>query len=119
MFAVKILTLFIALEHIFIFYFEVFKWETLGKKIFKSLPEDVFKPTKVLAANQGVYNLFLAVGLLWGLVTKGELCSQNILLFFLICVVIAGIFGGATVSKRIYFVQAAPALITLILLLLG
>lgn len=61
----KILVLLIALEHLYIMYFEMFAWETIGKRTFKSLPKDLFKPTKGLAANQGLYNGFLAAGLIW------------------------------------------------------
>ena len=64
----KVLIAFVALEHLYILYIEMFAWETAGKKAFKgAMPADMFKPTKVLAANQGLYNGFLAAGLIWAL----------------------------------------------------
>ena len=67
--------------------------------------------TAVLAANQGLYNGFLAAGLLWGLIWYGVVSGRAILTFFLACIVVAGIFGGVTVSRRIVIVQAVPAAI--------
>lgn len=99
-------------------YIEMFAWETLGKKTFKSLPKDLFTPTKVLAANQGLYNGFLASGLIWTLFIADAVWSKNIALFFLLCVAVAGIYGALTASKKIFFVQALPAIIAIICLLL-
>ena len=96
----------------------MFAWETLGKKTFKSLPKDLFTPTKVLAANQGLYNGFLASGLIWTLFIADAVWSKNIALFFLLCVAVAGIYGALTASKKIFFVQALPAIIAIICLLL-
>ncbi len=73
----NILIVVIALEHLYFMYFEMFAWETIGKKTFKSLPEHLFKPTKGLAANQGLYNGFLAAGLIWSLFTKMYTISNN------------------------------------------
>lgn len=112
--AVKILIAIIALEHLYIMYFEMFAWETIGKKTFKSLPEHLFKPTKGLAANQGLYNGFLAAGLLWTFFISDTTWSNNIALFFLACVAIAGIYGAISASKKIFFVQALPAIIAII-----
>lgn len=113
----KILIAFVALEHLYIMYFEMFAWETIGKRTFKSIPENLFKPTKSLAANQGLYNVFLAAGLIWSLLIYNKEWSVNISIFFLVCVIIAGIYGAITASKRIFFVQALPAILALIAVL--
>lgn len=103
--------------HLYIFYFEMFAWETIGKKTFgKSLPPEMFKPTKKLAANQGLYNLFLAVGLIWSFFIENWIWQRNIATFFLICIAVAGLYGGITASKKIFTVQLAPAGIALICL---
>lgn len=114
----KTLIALIALEHIYFMYFEMFAWETIGKKTFKSLPEHLFTPTKALAANQGLYNGFLSAGLIWTFFISDTKWSENIALFFLACVAIAGIYGAITASKRIFFVQALPALLAIICLLI-
>lgn len=110
----KILIAFVALEHIYILWLEMFAWETAGKKAFKgSLKDELFTPTKILAANQGLYNGFLAAGLIWSLLIGHAEWSQNVALFFLSCVAIAGFYGGFTASKRIIFIQAIPALLAM------
>lgn len=115
----KILIAIIALEHFYILYLEMFAWETLGKKTFRgAMPAELFKPTKVLAANQGLYNGFLAAGLLWTFFIPDPVWSHNVALFFLSCVAIAGVYGGITASKKILFVQALPAVITLVLIII-
>ncbi|MFN8438487.1 MAG: DUF1304 domain-containing protein [Cytophagales bacterium] len=111
-----ILVLAIALLHFYFLYFEMFAWETIGKKTFKSIPENLFTPTKTLAANQGLYNGFLASGLVWSVFVTDAVWSKNIASYFLICVAVAGIYGAATAGKKIFFVQALPALITLLTL---
>jgi putative membrane protein len=109
----------IAIEHLYILYMEMFAWETLGKKTFKgSLSDELFKPTKVLAANQGLYNGFLAAGLLWTFFISNEVWKINVSVFFLVCVIVAGLYGTFTASKKIFFVQALPALIALTFVLL-
>lgn len=109
----------IAIEHLYILYMEMFAWETLGKKTFKvSLSDELFKPTKVLAANQGLYNGFLAAGLLWTFFISNEVWKTNVSVFFLVCVIVAGLYGTFTASKKIFFVQALPALIALTFVLL-
>lgn len=113
----KILIGIIALEHLYILYFEMFAWETIGKKTFKSIPENLFKPTKALAANQGLYNGFLSAGLVWSLFTCDKQWSVNISIFFLCCVIIAGLYGAFTADKKIFFVQAVPAILALITVL--
>lgn len=104
----------VALEHLYILYMEMFAWETLGKKTFKgSLKDELFAPTKKLAANQGLYNGFLAAGLIWSFFIQDPQWSKNIALFFLGCVAIAGIYGALTASRKIFFVQALPALVAI------
>ena len=84
-----ILVALVALEHLYILYMEMFAWETLGKKTFKgSLPNELFKPTKKLAANQGLYNGFLAAGLIWSFFIENPEWQKNIQLFFLGCVIV-------------------------------
>lgn len=110
----------VAIEHLYILYMEMFAWETLGKKTFKgALPDEMFKPTKTLAANQGLYNGFLAAGLIWSLFIGDELWARNIALFFLGCVAVAGIYGSFTASRKVFFVQALPAILAIILVWLS
>ena len=110
-----ILTAFVAIEHIYILWMEMFAWETAGKRTFgKSLPAEMFTPTKGLAANQGLYNGFLVAGLVWSFLIQDPVWSINIRLFFLSCIAIAGIFGAVTASKSIFFVQALPAILAII-----
>ena len=111
-----ILIAFVAIEHLYILYMEMFAWTTLGKKTVKSLDPSLFEPTKALAANQGLYNGFLAAGLIWSLTISDTEWHQNVALFFLLCVVVAGAYGGATAGKRIY-VQGVPALIAVVVVL--
>lgn len=115
-----ILTGLVALEHLYILWLEMFAWETQGKKTFKgSLPDHMFTPTKGLAANQGLYNGFLAAGLIWSFFIADVNWSFNIRLFFLGCVIVAGIYGAVSASRKIFFVQALPAIIALIFVLLA
>ena len=109
----KILIGLVALEHLYFMYFEMFAWETIGKRTFKSLPEHLFTPTKALAANQGLYNGFLAAGLIWSFFITDHTWSKTIAAFFLVCVAVAGIYGALTASKRIFLVQALPAIVAL------
>ncbi len=104
----------VALEHVYILWMEMFAWTTRGKATFKSLPDHLFEPTKGLAANQGLYNGFLAAGLFWSLGISDPEWSKNVALFFLGCVFIAGAYGAATASRSIFFVQGLPALLGLI-----
>lgn len=107
-----VLVVLVALEHFYFLYLEMFAWETKGKKVFKgALPEELFKPTKVLAANQGLYNGFLAAGLVWSQIIPDTTWSYNIAMFFLGCVIVAGVYGAVTASKKIFFVQALPAIL--------
>ena len=114
-----ILVALVAIEHLYILYMEMFAWETLGKKTFKgSLPNELFKPTKKLAANQGLYNGFLAAGLIWSFFIENAEWQKNIQLFFLGCVIVAGIYGALSASRKIFFVQALPAILALATVLL-
>jgi putative membrane protein len=113
----NILITLVALLHIYFLVLEMFLWDKpQGMKAFGSTPEFA-RATKVLAANQGLYNGFLAAGLFWGL-WLGEAGFQ-IKAFFLICVIIAGLYGAATASRKILFVQALPAALALLALMAG
>jgi putative membrane protein len=91
----------------------MFAWTTAGKKTFRSLPPELFEKTKTLAANQGLYNGFLATGLIWALLITDPAWSKNVAYFFLSCVIVAGVYGAATAGKSIFFKQALPAIIAL------
>ncbi len=107
----NILTALVALIHIYILYLEMFAWDKpQGMKAFGSTPEFA-KASKVLAANQGLYNGFLAAGLIWGL-WQGA-AGIDVKVFFLLCVIIAGLYGAATASRKILYVQALPAALAL------
>ncbi|PKO38426.1 MAG: DUF1304 domain-containing protein [Betaproteobacteria bacterium HGW-Betaproteobacteria-4] len=107
----------VALLHIYILYLEMFLWDTAkGRKAFGLTPEFA-AASKVLAANQGLYNGFLAAGLIWGM-SQGP-AGQSVTIFFLGCVVVAGVFGAATSSRKILFVQGLPGAIALVLVLLS
>ncbi|MFX0556244.1 DUF1304 domain-containing protein [Maribacter sp. CXY002] len=112
-----LITLVIAL-HVYFMWFEMFAWPTKGPKIFKNFPKDMFTPTKNMAANQGLYNGFLAAGLIWTFFISNEIWKDNISLFFLGCISVAGIYGAISVSKKIFFIQGMPALLAIILILL-
>ena len=104
----------VAAIHIYILILEMFLWQSkTGRKAF-NLSADFARDTRVMAANQGLYNGFLAAGLLWGL-WRGEQ-GLEITIFFLICVIIAGIFDAMTASRKILYVQALPAAVALIAL---
>jgi putative membrane protein len=114
----KILVAVIALEHFYILYLEMFLWTTpTGRKSFGTTQEFA-DASKSLAANQGLYNGFLAVGLVWGILHPDPSVGHQIQLFFLTCVVVAGVYGGLTVKRSILMIQALPALIALIVVLL-
>ena len=111
----KFFILLVAVMHLYFMILEMFMWETRGKKIFKgALPEHLFTPTKVMAANQGLYNGFLAGGLIWSLMISHPEWQSYVATFFLSCVAIAGIYASITISKKIFFVQSLPALIGLV-----
>jgi len=105
----------VALLHAYFLVLEMFLWDKpFGLRTFKLTPEFA-AATKGLAANQGLYNGFLVAGLLWGL-SLGD-AGIHVKVFFLACVIVAGLFGGATVNRKILFVQAIPGIIALALLL--
>ena len=107
----------IAALHLWFLTLEMFLWrKPIGLKTFH-MTQQLADSSAVLAANQGLYNGFLAAGLVWGLLTSEPGAALSIKLFFLSCILIAGLFGAATVTSKILFVQAAPAAIALILLL--
>ena len=98
----------------------MFAWDTLGRKTFRgAMPDDMFTKTKSLAANQGLYNGFLAAGLIWSLLIQDTEWSKNVALFFLCCVIAAGCYGAYSASKKIFFVQALPAIVALCFLLIA
>jgi putative membrane protein len=112
--AAGVVTLVAAL-HVYFLVLEMFLWQTpFGMKTFGTTPE-IAASSAVLAANQGLYNGFLAAGLLWALLAYGVARGRALLTFFLLCVLVAGVYGGATANPRILFVQAAPALVALAL----
>lgn len=117
--AAYILIAFVAIEHIYILWIEMFAWTTAGKKTFKTIPKELFEPTKALAANQGLYNGFLSAGLIWSLLITDVKWSNNVAAFFLGCVIVAGIFGSITASKSIFVKQALPAIVALVFVLLS
>ncbi len=111
-----ILATLLALLHVYILVLEMFFWtKPLGRKAF-GLKADFAEQSKALAANQGLYNGFLAAGLAWGVI-QGAAAGRPWLLFFAGCVVVAGVFGAATASRKILFVQALPGALTLVAVL--
>lgn len=105
----KLFVAIVALQHLFFMILEMFLWtRPLGLKVFRQSIEKA-ESQKVLAANQGLYNGFLAAGLIWGTLHPNLFMGFQIQMFFLGCVFIAGVFGGQTFSKRIFYVQALPA----------
>jgi putative membrane protein len=117
--ASKVIIGLVAALHLYFLYFEMFAWETTGRKIFRQFPADLFPKTKALAANQGLYNGFLVAGLIWSLLISDPIWADKIALFFLGCVLVAGIYGAFTASKKIFWVQGMPALVGIILVLLS
>lgn len=109
----------IAILHLYIAWFEIFAWTTRGPVVFSSFPADLFEPTVMLAANQGLYNGFLAAGLIWSLLIRDTRWRINVGACFLLFVAVAGVFGAATASPRILMIQTVPAVIGLALLALA
>jgi putative membrane protein len=102
----------VALIHVYILLLEMFLWTTPRGRAAFGLDRDFARATRALAANQGLYNGFLAAGLVWGLVGPEHL-RYAVQVFFLVCVIVAGLFGAATANRRILVVQAVPAAIAL------
>ena len=117
--ASEILIGLVALEHLYILWLEMFAWTTRGPKTFKSFPKELFAQTTSLAANQGLYNGFLSAGLIWTLIITDAAWSQHVATFFLGCVIVAGVYGAVTADRKIFFIQALPALIALAVTLLA
>lgn len=115
-FLIKILIGLVAVIHCYILWLEMFAWTTRGPKVFRNFPKDLFPKTVKLAANQGLYNGFLAAGLIWTFFITDFSWMQNVAIFFLSCVAIAGIYGTLTASKEIFYVQALPAMLALTLI---
>ena len=106
-----LLTALVALLHIGFLALEMFFWNhPVGRKIF-NMTEQIAADSAVLAANQGLYNGFLAAGLIWGLIAK----KRDVIIFFLLCVIVAGIFGAVTAKPTIFFTQSLPAILALLL----
>jgi len=105
----RVLVALVALLHFGFLVLEMFLWTgTIGQRVFSMTPEFADQ-TAVLAANQGLYNGFLAVGLLWGAIRV----SRDFMIFFLLCVIVAGVYGGLTAKMSILYIQAVPGLIAL------
>ena len=112
------LVVIVAALHLWFLVLEMFLWtRPIGLRVFRNTLETA-RPMAVLAANQGLYNGFLAAGLLWGAFHPNAAVGRQIAVFFLVCVVVAGFFGAVTASKRILYVQAVPALVALAAVLL-
>jgi putative membrane protein len=117
--AATILTALVALLHVYFLVLEMFLWtKPQGRRAF-GMKQEQAEATKVLAANQGLYNGFLAAGLLYGLWLGATPVGFQFKVFFLVCVIVAGVYGAATASKKILFVQALPAAIALALVLIS
>lgn len=112
----KIIIGLVAFIHIYILWFEMFAWTSRGPRVFRGFPKNLFEPTKAMAANQGLYNGFLAAGLIWSFFISDPEWQNNVALFFLTCVTIAGVYGTLTADKKIFFVQALPAILGIIVI---
>ena len=108
----KILIVLVALEHIYFMVLEMFLWDKPRTRKAFGLTEEAAAHSKVLAGNQGLYNGFLAAGLIWALVAPPAYAMQ-LALFFFACIFVAGIYGGFTANKRIWLLQALPAALAL------
>ncbi|GAB3253131.1 DUF1304 domain-containing protein [Larkinella harenae] len=115
---INILVALVALLHLYILWFEMFAWTTRGPQIFKNFPKHLFPETKAMAANQGLYNGFLAAGLIWSLLISNSVWHYNVAFFFLACVAVAGIYGALTADRKVFFTQALPALVAMSLILI-
>lgn len=108
----------VAAEHLYFLWLEMFAWTTQAPKVFKSFPKELFAQTTSLAANQGLYNGFLAAGLIWSLLITDNQWSHYTAYFFLGCVITAGLYGAVSADRKIFFVQALPAIVALAVMLL-
>ncbi len=114
----KVLIALVALEHVYFLVLEMFLWEKPRTRAAFGMSAEQAAQTKVLAGNQGLYNGFLAAGLIWSLVAPAAYATP-LALFFLACVLVAGIYGGFTANRRIWFVQAVPAALALAAVLIA
>ena len=110
--ATKILVIIVALEHLYFLYLEMFAWTKPRTRKTFGLTEAQAEETKRMAGNQGLYNGFLSAGLVWSLLASPEFGKQ-LALFFAGCVAVAGIYGGLTVTKRVFLVQSVPAFLAI------
>ncbi len=115
----KFLVCLIAILHIYFLILEMFLWsKPLGLKTFR-MSQQKADDSALLAANQGLYNGFLAAGLIWSLIYPNPEVSRELALFFLACVLLAGTYGGYSVNRRIFFIQALPALVAIVFYAVG
>lgn len=104
----------VALEHIYILYLEMFAWTTPHVRRIFGTTAAFAEESRALAANQGLYNGFLAAGLVWGLLHPEPAFALQLQIFFLLCVLVAAVYGGLTAKRSILLVQGGPALLALI-----
>ena len=114
----KIIISLTAILHFYFLWFEMFAWTSRGPEIFKSFPPELFEQSIVMAANQGLYNGFLAIGLIWSLFISNKEWQRNIATCFLTFVLVAGVYGAFTIELKVLFVQAVPATLGLLSLFL-
>jgi len=115
----NILVALVALEHVYFLYLEMFAWATPTTMKAFGTTKEFAEASKGLAANQGLYNGFLAAGLFWGVIHPDRVVGHQIQLFFLSCVLVAAVYGGITVKRSILLIQGLPALIALIAVLIA
>jgi len=116
-FLLSLIIALIIVLHLYFVWLEMFAWTTHGKKVFRGLSDDFFIQTKAMAGNQGLYNAFLVAGLVWSFLVEDLNWAENIAIFFLGCIAVAGIYGGLTAQKSIFYVQGLPAIIAIVLIL--
>ncbi len=114
-----VLVFLVAIEHVYILVLEMFLWTTPRALRVFGITRELAESTKAMAANQGLYNGFLAAGLFWGLFHNNSDFGFQIQVFFLLCILVAAIYGAATVKKSILVVQGLPALLALLALFFG
>ena len=107
----------VALEHLYFLYLEMFAWTTPRVRRIFGTTASFAQESRVLAANQGLYNGFLAAGLLWGILHPQPAVGLQLQLFFLLCVLVAALYGGLTAQRSILLIQGGPALLALLLVL--
>jgi len=110
-----VLVVVVAVIHVYILWLEMFAWTSPRGRAAFGTTEEFATETRTLAANQGLYNGFLAAGLVWGAIADSTAAK----LFFLVCVAVAGLYGAATASRRILLVQTLPAVVALVFVLIG